>query len=118
MDINLDEQNSILYIKPTDALKAESFSQLTTIFDAYVKDHGNLKGLVIEAKKFPGWENMDAFKAHVKFIKDHHAKIQKIALVTDSGLAMLAKGIGCFISTQIKHFPYDQVGPAKQWIEQ
>ncbi|MFI5142238.1 MAG: STAS/SEC14 domain-containing protein [Bacteroidia bacterium] len=118
MNINLDENQSILFVKPSSALKAEDFLQLTTLTDAYLKQHASLKGLIIETKKFPGWENLSAFFAHVKFVKSHLAKIKKIALVTDSKFADIAENfIGPFVTPQIKHFSYGQVELAKQWIE-
>lgn len=117
MDITFDEKASVLHIKPVLALTAEDFLQISKTIDPYIKQHGSLKGLIIEAMKFPGWKNINAFIAHVKFIKNHQAKIQKIALVTNSKLAELAKNcIGPFVRPQIKHFPYDQIELAKQWI--
>lgn len=118
MDINLNEQKSILYVKPSSELSVENFSQLTMVIDAYIAQHGRLKGLIIETKQFPGWENIQAFIAHVKFIKKHQAKIQKIALVTNSKFAKIGKKcIELFVKPEIKHFRYDQIELAKQWIE-
>jgi hypothetical protein len=119
MNIALDEKTAILSIKPNGALKAEDFLQLTALVDPFIKQQGRLKGILIETPKFPGWENISAFKAHIRFIKDHQAKIQKIALVTDSVFAdILPKFAGPFVAPQIKHFPAGQVDLAKQWIEQ
>lgn len=119
MDINLDEKASVLYLKPSGALKAEDFAEVTARLDTYLKHHGMLKGVVIETLEFPGWANIKSFVEHVKFVKNHHARIQKIAIVTNSKMADIAKTLlGPFISTEIKHFPYGEVDLAKQWIEQ
>jgi hypothetical protein len=117
MDINLDENTSILYVKPTPPLKVEDFVQLTAIADAYLTTHGQLKGLVVETLKFPGWENLDAFKAHVKFISKHQSRIQKIAIVTDSQFAVIAeKVVGALVAPKLKRFSYGQTDLATQWI--
>ncbi len=119
ININLDEQQSILYVKPTSALNAKDFAQLSDTINNYVKQHGTLKGFLIETERFPGWDNINAFFAHMKFIKNHHTKIQKIALVTNSKFASTAeKYIGPYIKAKIKHFPHGQAESAKQWIEQ
>lgn len=119
LDINLDEEKKVLYIKPSAALMVADFLQLSTTVDAYVKQHGVLKGLIIQATKFPGWENTRAFTAHVEFIKKHHTKVKKIALVTNSKFALFVKNIiGPFLAPQIKHFSYDQLELAKQWVEE
>jgi hypothetical protein len=117
--MNLDEVNSILYLKPEQALSTEDFLQISSVLDSYFKDRAQLRGLVIETKNFPGWENFDAFIAHVKFIRKHNARIQRIALVTDSKFADFAKSfIGLFVKSQIKHFYYDQASFATKWILQ
>lgn len=100
-------------------MTAEDFVQLSSMMDSYLKDHEKLKGFVIETLSFPGWKNIDAFIAHVKFIKNHHAKIQKIAIVTNSKFAVIGKNtIGLLVKPEIKQFPYGQVELAKQWILQ
>jgi hypothetical protein len=37
-------------------------------------------------KSFPGWESLGAMVAHLKFVRDHHRNIGRIAAVTDSEL--------------------------------
>jgi hypothetical protein len=118
MVIHLDEQKSILNVKPDAALSADNFLQLTAVIDPYLAQHGTLKGLLIETARFPGWENVNAFLAHMRFIKNHQAKIQKIALVTDSQLAnFVPQVIGPFVKPQIKHFPFGEEVAARQWID-
>ena len=117
LNFNLDEQNAILLVQPQGKLQASDFLKLGDAVDQYVKEHGNLKGLIIETEKFPGWDNIDAFKEHVKFIKKHKTFFAKIALVTNSLFAEVVKTlIAPFVPPHIKHFPYDQVEAAKQWI--
>lgn len=117
MNINFDEKNSIVIVRPEGRLTAEGFVQLSSVIDAYLKQHDKLKGLIIETVSFPGWKNIDAFIAHIKFIKNHHNKIQKIAIVTNSKFAIMGKNtIGLLVKPEIQHFPYGQVELAKQWI--
>lgn len=119
LNIHLDQEKSILYLKPNSALSVEDFSQVSAVIDPYIEQHGSLKGFVIETVKFPGWKNFSAFIAHVKFIKNHHAHIQKVAAVTDSRFADIAKTcVGLFVKPQIQRFPYGQTALAVQWIEQ
>jgi len=48
-------------------------------------------------EKFPGWSNFNGMIEHIKFVKSHHRKIAKVALVTDSKIADVAESLG-------KHF--------------
>ena len=117
MNINFDDQRSILSIKPTSALTAEDFNAISTVMDPYIAQHGMLKGVLIDTQSFPGWKNIDGFIAHMKFIKNHRTKVQKVALVTDSKMADFAMKIaGHIAKPDIKHFPYGQEALAKQWL--
>jgi len=119
MDIQLDTAKSILFVKVDSGFTSENFTQLSNTIDPYLKEKGTLKGVVIETKDFPGWTNVNAFIDHIKFVKNHQAHIQKIAVVTDSKLvAYIRKGVGFFVKPQIKHFPYEQATMATQWIEE
>jgi hypothetical protein len=55
----------------------------------------------------------------MRFVKDHHKHIRKIALVTDSSLGNIAEHlISHFVSAEIKQFPASAVESAKEWILQ
>jgi hypothetical protein len=54
---------------------------------------------------------------HLRFVRDHHKRIKRIAVVTDSHLGDVAERIAShFVSAEIKHFPAGQVEAARQWI--
>ena len=66
--------------------------------------------LVIHAREFPGWENLASFFRHMRFIRDHHRKIKRIALAADTKLASLAPSIAeHFIQAEVKSFGYDEL---------
>jgi hypothetical protein len=55
--------------------------------------------------------------AHLLFVRDHHRRIEKIAVVTDSALGNVAEHLAShFVSAQIKHFAAGEVDAAKQWV--
>jgi hypothetical protein len=67
---------------------------------------------VIEAKDFPGWESLGAMTERFKFNRNHHACVERVALVTDDRLGDVAEQIGLhFVSAEIRHFPADQWAP-------
>jgi hypothetical protein len=54
---------------------------------------------------------------HLRFVRDHHKRIERIAAVTDSHLGDFAERLAShFVSAEIKHFPAGQVEAARQWI--
>ena len=71
---------------------------------------------MIHAREFPGWENLGAFLRHVRFLRDHHRKVKKIALAVDSKLANLAPKIAeHFVQAEVKSFAYDELDRAIAW---
>jgi hypothetical protein len=73
--------------------------------------------LLIEAESFPGWHDFSALLSHLRFVKEHHQKIRKVAAVTDSGfLTILPKVAGHFLKAEVKHFPYHDKAAALAWL--
>ena len=79
-------ERGILILKPEGALRAEDFTALAGAVDPYIEQHGELAGLVVDAPSFPGWENFAALLSHLRFVRDHHRRIRRIAVVSDSTL--------------------------------
>lgn len=113
----LDTTRSILYLRPKSALGKEDFVQLAKTVDPYLGETGHLAGLIIEASNFPGWESLGAMAAHFRFVRDHHKRIKKIGLVTDSPLGNVAEKLAAhFVSAEIRHFPAGELEAARQWV--
>ncbi len=107
----------IVVVEPSGPLSEEDFTALTTAVDAYLVSHASLKGLVIHTRKFPGWEDLAGFVHHLRFVKDHHQKIERLAVVSDSVLASIMPQLAeHFVHAEIKHFDYEAYGDAMAWI--
>jgi SpoIIAA-like len=117
IESSLDTAQSVLYVHPKSALEQADFAKLAEKVDPYIEASGGLRGLIIEAPAFPGWDSFGALVAHVRFVRDHHRRIGKIALVTDSPIGNVAEHLAShFVSAQIKHFAAAEMAAAKQWI--
>jgi hypothetical protein len=113
----LDTTNAILQVHPKSSLEPADFERLAREVDPFIAGTGNLAGLIIEAPAFPGWSSFGAFVAHLRFVKDHHRHIKKIALVTDSALGNIAEHlVSHFVSAEIRQFPASEMDAARQWI--
>ena len=108
----------ILILKPDGALRAEDFTALASAVDPYIEQNGKLNGLMIEALSFPGWENFAALLSHLRFVRDHHRKIERIAIVTDSALLAAAPKIAShFVSAKLRTFEPAARAEALAWLE-
>ncbi len=115
-EVMLDEK--ILVITPEGSLKSTDFERLAKEVDPYIEAMGILNGLMIYSESFPGWENFAALLSHMKFIKEHHHNIKKVAAVTDSGfLSILPRVANHFVQAEVKHFSYKDKDVALDWLK-
>ena len=111
-------ERGILILRPEAALRAEDFAALAGVVDPYIEQHGGLTGLMIEARSFPGWEDFAALRSHLRFVRDHHRRIRRIAVVSDSTLLAVAPKIASlFVSPQLRTFGAASRAAALAWIE-
>jgi len=114
---HLDPATSILTLRPESALEKNDFIEVAQALDPQIDQHGDLAGLIIAAPHFPGWDSFGALVNHLRFIRDHHQHVKKIAMVTDSPLGNVAEHITShFISAEVKHFPAGEGEAARSWI--
>jgi hypothetical protein len=108
----------ILVITTQGPLEQADFETIAKKVDPVIISKGKVTGLMINMKSFPGWRNFTAFAAHLKFVKDHHRGIERIAVVTDSGLLKIIPGIaGYFVHPKIRVFGFKQKKQALSWLE-
>ena len=116
-DFLLDE--SILVLRPQGPLEAADFNLLASQLDTWLVDHARLRGVLIHAKSFPGWEDFAAMLAQFKFLKSHIKGIEKVAIVADGAVADVVPGIANhFVDAQVRHFDFMREDEALDWIGQ
>jgi len=117
LDIELDREAGMAILRPEGALSERDFDTVANVIDPYLEERGELRGLIIHTKEFPGWKSFGAMLKHFKFVKDHQRKISHVALVTDSKIGNLAEMIaGHFVSASVKNFSYDSFIDARNWV--
>ncbi len=113
----VDDDRGIAYLEPDGPLSEIDFEQAARVVDAFIEQHGALAGVIIHTQWFPGWESFAAMCAHLRFVRDHHAQVRRVALVTDSRLGRLVEPIADhFTSADIEVFAYSDMFDAEQWI--
>jgi SpoIIAA-like len=109
---------SILAITPDGPLDKADFEQLASEIEPVIASEGKLAGIMICAKSFPDWRNLEAFVSHLKFIAAHHRQIERIAVVTGSGFLKIMPHIaGLFVQPKIRHFDLNENDRALAWLE-
>ena len=109
----------VLVLAPQGPLREEDFEAVSADVDPWIAANGSLRGVVIHAREFPGWENLGGLLSHLRFVRDHQRKVRRVALVLDMPLADLAPKVAShFIEAEVRHFRYDDIVEALAWAEQ
>lgn len=108
----------ILILAPTAALKAEDFATVAAEVDPYIEESGPLNGILIEAQHFPYWADSAGVMAHLRFVREHHRQVRRVAVVSDAPvLSMVPKLADHFVAAEIRHFAFADRPDAMEWLE-
>lgn len=119
IDYELRAGDGILVIRPQGSLEAADFQRIAAEVDPYLEAHGKLQGVMIEAKAFPGWKDFAALVAHLRFVKNHHRQIEKVAVVSDSAvLTFLPLVASHFVQADVRHFDHADAAQAQAWLRE
>ena len=117
VDHELLRTEGILILRPKGRLEATDFEKLAKEVDPYIEANGKLHGILLDAVSFPGWKDFAALVAHLSFVRDHHRKIEKVAVVSDSSFLTVAPKIAShFVQAEVRHFSQSQGGAALAWL--
>lgn len=113
----LHRDEGILVVTPDGPLSRADFEALAREVDPYLEKTGRLHGLMIYTESFPGWDGFAGLVSHLRFVKDHHRRIEKVAAVTDSGFLTIVPRVAAhFVKAEIRHFDYADRATALAWL--
>jgi hypothetical protein len=117
IEAELFRDEGVLSAFPTGALSEMDFVRLAGLVDPFIESDGRLKGLMIIAEHFPGWSDFAALAAHLRFVREHHREILRVAVVTDSTLLELLPSLARhFVQAEVRQFPFEQRDAAFAWL--
>ncbi|MFC1827265.1 STAS/SEC14 domain-containing protein [Thermodesulfobacteriota bacterium] len=118
LQIKFDQDAGIVTVTPSVPLNQNDFTLLASEVDPYIEKEGKLNGLIIQIESFPGWEDFAGLISHLKFVREHHKKIEKVAAVTDGKIvSIMPKIVDHFVNAKVKYFPYESLDEAILWVK-
>jgi hypothetical protein len=116
--LELHKDTGVLVVEPKGALSADDFQEIGRTVDPYIAETGKLTGLLIKAPSFAGWDSFGALVEHLKFVRDHQQKIDRVAAVTDSAILAMGPAIARpFVHPEIRVFGSGEGERAMNWVE-
>lgn len=117
LSFELLEVQGVLIMQPNGELESADFERLSARVDPYLAEAGILGGVMIVAEHFPGWDDLAALISHLRFVREHHRKIRRVALVTSDRLvAAVPRFASQFIDAEVRAFPIRQRDEALLWV--
>jgi predicted RNA binding protein YcfA (HicA-like mRNA interferase family) len=108
----------IFVLSPAGPLETADIKEFARRVDPYIQRYGDLKGMMIYTETFSGWKDVASIGSHIRFIKDHHRSVAKVATVSDSRvLFWLQKIIGSFVRPKVRHFAFSDEAAALEWLK-
>jgi len=117
LSVEIDKINGVVILEPDGPLSKDDFVHAAKVIDPYIEKTGQINGLLIHTKSFPGWESFAGLSSHLRFVQEHHKKVSRVALSTDSVIGNFAEAIAShFVNAEIKLFSYEELEQAKDWV--
>ncbi len=115
--IKVTPSDNYCLIEPQGPLTHDDFASVASCIDPIIERNGRMDGLIIKTRHFPGWESLGDIIDHLRFVRDHHRVIGRVALVTDTALAQVFPVIARhFVSADVRQFDFDHYQQAVNWI--
>lgn len=112
-----DAHHGVLLLDVKNPFSEEDFVAIENIIEPYFAEHGELKGVIINSKKFPYWTDAKNRAQYLNFAGNHHQKFAKAALGMGGFftkiVARIAKGR---VHPEVRIFKYNQIEKAQDWI--
>ena len=114
---NAQFDGDVLVLRPDGPITREDVAALTRTADEYLASHAKISGVMVQTQRFPGFASVGAFADYARFIADHHARVRRVALVTDSALAPVAEFMANHVvGVKMRHFPFAESAAALGWL--
>jgi hypothetical protein len=109
----------ILMVTPEGPLEAADFDALAKEVDPYLEQQGELNGLLIQAEAFAGWSDFAGLISHLRFVREHHQRIKRVAVVSDSRFLAIAPRLAQhFVAAELRHFEIRERSEALGWLQE
>jgi hypothetical protein len=106
------QSDGIVMLRPNSEVTIDDIEDVRFSVDRYLESHDRIHGILVE-----DWEGLTELIGQLRFVRDYHEKIERVALLTDAHLPPGADALAThFVGATVQHFPYSQSGDALKWL--
>lgn len=119
IDMELDIESGVAEITVHKKLEEADFETLAPHVDKLIEQKGKMRGVLVNLGDFHGWENLHAVLTHLRFVKDHHEFIKRLAIVGDKRWQeVVPHVVKLFVDAEPRHFNSDAIDEARAWVRE
>lgn len=120
IEVKADMDQGLVVVKVVGKLEEGELQDIAgPVVDEIIAEQGRVKGLLLDATGFEGWDGLPSLLSHLKFVKHHQKFIRKVALVGNHTWQSIApKVASIFLDALPKYFPEDQMTSARHWVSE
>jgi len=112
----LTAADNVVELALKGTIHATDFTKIEQHVDELIAKHGAIR-LLLDASEFEGWQDVNAARTHFLFVKEHHARVERIAVLGDHQWQhWLASAISVFLHPDVKCFGSDEKHSALKWL--
>ena len=95
IEVKADMEQGLVVVKVVGKLEEGELQDIAgPVVDEIIAEQGQVKGLLLDATGFEGWDGLPSLLSHLKFVKHHQKFIRKVALVGNHTWPRLGVRIG------------------------
>lgn len=118
LNLDIRRRENIAIATPEGRINSDEIKKLAKQVNDYINETDRVPNLVLHTKSVPFWADFNTLKNHLQFIRDHHALVRKVAIVSDSKLLWLAKAmVDHFVTAKVRRFNEDAIDDAIAWAQ-
>lgn len=112
-----DDIHGVLLLDVKNPFTVDDFQTIESIIDPFYSTKGELRGIIINSKKFPYWTSAQNRSEYLNFAGNNHHKFKKAALSMGGFFTKIVVRIARGrVHPQVKMFKYNQISEAQDWI--
>lgn len=109
--------DGVLKVVAPTKLQSGDFAELARQIEPIIRQKGQLR-LLIDASHLAGWKDLPALEEHAAFVKSHHEKVERIAVIAaHQWQRWLISAIKVFLHPEVRAFENGQEAEALRWLK-
>ena len=117
--IEFRSDDNVFYIKVLGKIEEGDFeNNIREAAEDAIVEYGKIRGILVDASDFEGWEDFPALLEHIGFIRELDDSVYRVAIIGDQTWQKLIPPIaGLFLEPLIKRFDPGHAADAEDWVK-